>query len=400
MSILIKNCNILDNGGLISKNIYIKEGKIEDITDVKIKADKVIDANSNFVMPGAIDCHVHFREPGFEYKEDFLFGSYAAARGGITTVLDMPNTNPATTTIKLLEEKRALAKKSIVNYGFNFGSTLSNLAEIKKANNIASVKVYMDKTTGNLVINDLEAIKKILEVSKLTVLHAEGENIKKVIEILEKNNIKNHIHIAHLSSEKELSFAKGKSIKGQITVEVTPHHLFLNSSDLEKHKAFAEMKPSLKSEKDNKVLWNALQNGKIDIIATDHAPHTKEEKESQNFPYGVPGEETMLPLLFDAYNKKKITLKKIVEVCSLNPAKIFKIKNKGQLRIGFDADLTIVDLEKIKTVKGKDQLSKCKWTPFEGKILKGWPVTTLVNGNIVYDNGKIFDIKAKEVQYG
>ncbi len=397
MSLLIKNCRLLVNGRASAKNILVKKGKISKITGKDPKADKVIDAKNNFVLPGLIDCHVHFREPGLTYKEDFLTGSMAAAKGGITTFLDMPNTIPPTTTISALEEKRKLAKKSIVNYGFHFGATADNLSDIKKAKGIAAVKLYMDCSTGDLKVDDFEAISGIFEESKTTIVHAEEEHIRDIIGILIKNKIKNKIHIAHVSSEKELRYAKQN--KKQITVEVAPHHLFLNDKDLQSLGAFAEMKPRLKSENDQKALWNGVASGDVDVIATDHAPHLKEEKEQANYPFGVPGVETMLPLLLDAFNNNKLTLLQITKLCCENPAKIFRIMNKGFLKEGYDADLTIVDLNKKQAVRNEDLLTKCKWSPFDGKILKGWPVMTVVNGNVVYGNGEIFDVKGKEIDY-
>jgi len=399
MTTLIKNCRILIKDKTYVKNILIKNGKISKITSKEPKAEKIIDAKNNLVLPGLIDVHVHFREPGLTHKEDFLTGSMAAAKGGITTILDMPNTLPPTTTIEALEEKRRLAAKSIVNYGFNFGSTADNLEDIKKAKNIAAVKLYMDYTTGDLKMDDIEAITDVIKASKITIAHAEEDNVKSLIEIMAKNRIKNHLHVAHVSSEKELNYAKQNKIKKQISVEVTPHHLFMTEKDIQSLGAFAEMKPRLKTENDQKALWHGINNGIVDAIASDHAPHLKEEKEKANYPFGVPGVETMLPLLLDAFNKNMVTLQKITELCCDNPARIFRIKNKGYLKEGFDADLVIADLEKKQAVRSEDLLTKCKWSPFEGKILKGWPVMTIVNGNIVYDNGEIFDIKAKEVTY-
>ena len=399
MSLLIKNCRILIKNKVYQKNILIKNGKISKITNKEFKSEKVIDAKNNFVLPGLIDCHVHFREPGLTHKEDFFTGSMAAAKGGITTVLDMPNTIPPTATISALEEKRKLAAKSIVNYGFNFGATSDNLSDIKKAKNIAAVKLYMDYTTGDLKINDFGAITEIFKTSKITIVHAEGEHAKNAVDILVKNKIKNHLHFAHISSEKELNYATSKKLKN-VTIEVTPHHLFMNEKDLQKLGAFAEMKPSLKTENDQKALWNGIKNGTVDTIGSDHAPHLKEEKEKLNYPFGVPGLETMLPLLLDAFNSNKIDLQTIMRLCCENSAKIFKIKNKGILKEGYDADLVIADLDKRQAVRNEDLLTKSKWSPFEGKILKGWPVTTIVNGNVVYNKGEIFDVKAKEVKYG
>ena len=399
MSLLLKNCRIVAKDKVYSKNILIKKGKIAKISNKEIFAESVIDVKNNFVLPGLIDVHVHMREPGLTHKEDFLTGSMAAAKGGVTTILDMPNTIPPTTTLEALEEKRKLASKSIVNYGFNFGATLDNLADIKKAKNIAAVKLYMNETTGSMKMEDYEAISEIFKNSKMTIIHAEDIGIRTAIEIFIKNKIKNKLHIAHVSSAKELEYAKNNKIKDQITIEVTPHHLFMTERDIQSLGAFAEMKPRLKTEQDQKALWQGIQNGDIEIISTDHAPHLREEKEQANYPFGVPGLDTMLPLLLDAFNKNLITLQKIVQLCCENPAKIFKIKNKGFLKEGYDADLVIVDLDKRQAVRNEDLLTKCRWSPFEGKILKGWPVMTIVNGNVVYDKGEINDIKAKEIEY-
>jgi dihydroorotase len=400
MPLLIKNCRMLVNSKVFQKNILIKNGKIAKITNKELKADKIIDAKSNFVLPGLIDAHVHFREPGMTHKEDFLTGSMAAAKGGVTTVLDMPNTVPPTVTLEALEQKRKLATKSIVNYGFHFGAAKDNILEIKKAKNIAAVKLYMDYTTGDLKVDDAESIKDVFKASKLTVIHAEDDNLRNAIGIFEGINTKNRLHVAHVSSQKELNYITSSRLKKQITAEVTPHHLFMNEKDLQSLGAFAEMKPRLKTENDQKALWSGIKNGAVDIIATDHASHLKEEKEKANYPFGVPGLETMLPLLLDAFNKNLIDLHTIIKLCCENPAKIFRIKNKGFIKEGYDADLVVVDLNKRQAVRHEDLMTKCGWSPYEGKILKGWPVTTVVNGNVVYDNGKIFDIKASEVKYG
>ncbi|MBS3097053.1 amidohydrolase family protein [Candidatus Woesearchaeota archaeon] len=257
----------------------------------------------------------------------------------------------------------------------------------------------MDYTTGDLKIDDFEAISDIFRASKLTVIHAEDENVKNAVDILIKSKIKNKIHFAHVSSQKELDHAKQNKISRQVSVEVSPHHLFMNEKDLQSLGAFAEMKPRLKTEQDQKALWLGIKNGTVDIIASDHAPHLKEEKEQANYPFGVPGVETMLPLLLDAFNSNRITLPAIQKLCCENPAKIFRIKNRGFLQEGYDADLVIVDLDKRQAVRNEDLMTKCKWSPYEGKILKGWPVMTIVNGNVVYDNGEIFDVKGREIKF-
>ncbi len=397
MSLLIKNGKVYQNGALVKKDILIKNNKIAKITSQDLKADKIINAKNKIIIPGLIDSHVHFREPGMAHKEDFLTGSMAAAAGGITTILDMPNTIPPTTNLQRLEEKRQLAKKSIVNYGFHFGSTNDNIAEIGKAKNVASVKVYMDFTTGDLKLDDYKILKKIFAGSRIVSVHGEDENILKAIELIQHSS--NHLYLCHVSSKEELHYAKKQKIKNKIFVETCPHYLFLTAKDVNELGSFAEMKPGLKTRQDQDALWEGIKTGKVDTIATDHAPHTKEEKMQLNYPYGVPGCETMLPLLLNELNNKKITLKKIVELCCHNPAKIFKIKNRGFIKEGFDADLTIVDLDLKKEVKNNGLLTKCKWSPFDGWKLKGWPTHTIVNGNIIFENGNINKISGKEVSY-
>jgi len=397
MSLLIKNGKIYQNGILIKKNIFIKDQKITKITNQELKSDNVIDAKNKIIIPGLIDGHVHFREPGHTHKEGFLTGSMAAAAGGITTFLDMPNTNPPTTDLQRLDEKRKLAKKSLVNFGFHFGSTNDNIAEIKKVNDVASVKVYMDSTTGDLMLDNYNVLKNIFSCNKTIAIHGENDNIMKAIELIQHSN--NHIHFCHVSSKEELNYTKNKNIKNSVSVEVCPHHLFLTAKDLNELQSFGEMKPGLKTKEDQKALWQGIHSGKVNTIATDHAPHTKEEKYEINYPFGVPGCETMLPLLLNALNKKKLTLKKIVQLCCENPAKLFKIKNKGFIKENYDADLTIIDLELEKEVINNELFTKCKWSPFNGWNLKGWPTETIVNGNIIFNNGKINNIVAKEVKY-
>jgi dihydroorotase len=393
MSLLIKNSRILEKGRLVRKNIFIENSKILKISNKKIDSNETVDAKNKIVLPGLIDPHVHFREPGLTQKEDFFAGSKAAAAGGITCFLDMPNTNPPTVSVDLLEEKRNLAKnKSLTNFGFHFGSTKKNVEEIKKAKNIASVKIFLNISTGKMLIDDDKVLRRIMEVSKINTIHAEGENVRKATDIAKSLGKK--FYLCHVTLAKELDYIKNNK-KQNVWVEVTPHHLFLT----EKHSNnFIRMKPSLGKDKDRQALWNALVDGTIDTLGSDHAPHTIEEKESDNPPYGVPGVETSLPLMLDAVNKRRITLQRLVEITSENPAKIFKIKNKGFIKEGYDGDLTIVDMKLRKKVKNDELFTKCGWSPFEGWRLRGWPIMTIVNGNVVFDNGEIYDkFKGKEV---
>jgi len=393
MALLLKGGKVFTEGKLVKKDLLIEDGKI-----VKIGAadsDEVIDVSDKIILPGLIDPHVHMREPGLEHKEDFFTGSMSAAAGGVTTFLDMPNTIPPTFTVADLEKKRQLAKKSVVNYGFHFGSNGKNIDEIKKAENIASVKVYLDATTGNLMIEDPETIEKIFSAAKTVAVHADGEMVERSIELAKKKDIK--LYLCHISSVREIGYIKQNKNKN-LFAEVTPHHLFLTDED---KNDFTRVKPVLKTIHDVEALWDAIDDGLINTIGTDHAPHTIDEKEDSEKPSsGVPGLETMLPLLLNKVNERKIKLAKVIELCCENPAKIFGIKNKGKIKKGYDADLTVVDMELEKEVVNDKLFTKCKWSPFVGMKLKGWPVMTIVNGEVVFDDGKVnSDIKGKEVEF-
>ncbi|MDD5086903.1 MAG: dihydroorotate dehydrogenase electron transfer subunit [Candidatus Nanoarchaeia archaeon] len=392
----INNGMVFIDGKLDKKNILIQDGIIKEVSENEFNANKVIDASEKIVLPGIIDSHVHMREPGHEYKEDFFTGSCTAAAGGITTFIDMPNNKKPIISFEDLERKRELAKKSIVNYGFYFGTNGENIDEFKKVKNVAALKIYMDKTTGNLLVNDYNKLNNIFINFERIAIHGEHKNIEKAIKLAIKHN--NHLQICHVSSKKEIDIIrKYKQGKNNIYVEVTPHHLFLTKYD-EKNSFFL-MKPELKTKQDQDALWGAIDEGIIDRIGTDHAPHTKDEKNSDNPPYGIPGLETMLPLLLDAVNKGKLSLSKLVKLTVENPVKMFNIKNKGRIKQGFDADLTIVDMNKEKTVKNEELFTKCKWSAWNEKKFKGWPLVTIVNGNIVFENQRVNDIKGREINF-
>lgn len=398
MSLSLKNCKILVGEKWTTTNIFIDNSIIQHIGQFR-EADDILDVKNKVVMPGLIDSHVHFRDPGFTNKEDFFSGSCSAAAGGVTTVLDMPNTMPTTTTRKALEEKRQRAVKSLVNYGFHFGAMENNLAEIKKVNNIASVKVYMNETTGNLKLDTTSNhafLKKVFNSFKRIAVHAERQQVKEALERTKKNEL----YVCHVPGKQELDFIQKYRGKKTVFTEVTPHHLFLTKDDEKELGGFGIMKPRLGTKTDQRALWQALGRGEVNTIATDHAPHTIEEKNAKKPPYGVPGLETILPLLLNAVNEKKLTLQKVQELCCENPAKIFGIENKGSIAVGYDADLAVIDLDLVKPVQNETLFTKCKWSPFNGWHLKGWPITTIVQGNIIYQDGDIFaQCGGKEVQF-
>ncbi len=350
-------------------------------------------------LPGIIDPHVHFRTPGAEYKEDFKSGSISALAGGISCVLDMPNTNPPTTIEKELGWKIKQTKNLPINFGFHFGATNDNLKEIQKVENkISSIKVYFGSSTGDLLLNNLEILEKLMRsTTKIITVHAEDEemiqkNIKKykgkndpkihslirspdaaasaVEKLLNLARKTNHlIYFCHISTKDEINLIKKAKKEGfKVYAEVTPHHLFLDDSAYKKWGNFVKVNPPLRSKKDIEALWEALNEGIIDTVGSDHAPHLPKEKNQDYWqaPSGIPGIETTLPLLLNAVNEQKLSLDRLVELISINPAKIFKINLKEyQIKI---------DLNLKKEIRKENLHSKCGWSPYEGLKLIGWPI--------------------------
>ncbi|HZX19582.1 MAG TPA: dihydroorotase family protein [archaeon] len=419
MDLALNNGKAYINGGIKKTNILIHNGKIIEISEKKFKADREIDCEGLLILPGAIDVHVHFRVPGAEYKEDWFSGSLAALHGGVTTVMDMPNTNPATTTKKALEEKREIAKKtSFVDFDLYMAATNDNLSEIENAN-LRGVKVYYGSTTGNILFNNKNKMEELFKLAKkkgfVVVVHAEDddeikENEKKfankndpsihpkirtekaeakAIEVVLElqKEIGNKLHIAHISSKKGLELVKKakKRKNGKfVTCEVTPQHLFLNSSAYKKLGNFIKCNPSIKEEKHRKALFAEVKSGAIEIVSTDHAPHSLEEKQQEYWkaPSGVPGVETMLPLLLDAVNTGKLPLKRVMEAVCERPAEIFNWKNKGFIKKGFDADLVLVDMKAVHLLRNEELFTKAKYTPWNGKKLKGAIEATIAGGRV------------------
>lgn len=420
--LVVKNGKIVGPTSIIEANLVVTDGKIVDITKQKTDCEEYIDASGLYVIPGLIDAHVHFRDFGDSKKGTWKTESRAAAAGGVTTVLEMPNNKPSINTIDRLDEKRELAtKNSLVDFGLYFGAQDDNLDEVKKLKNVAGVKFFLGKSTGDLIISE-DRIGEFLKVLKqkdmLAAFHCEKtsllEKYKKdefkylsdirpaICEVMSIKDVSramhhNRIHICHVSSDVGLQeVVRAKKLNSNLTCEVTPHHLFLNKKDELEEGAYLKMYPPLRSKSDNSALFMGLRSGMIDIVSTDHAPHLRSEKDKgmNKAPGGVPGVQTRLPLVLDHTD-----LRGMIETCCRKPAEIFRIKNKGLLKKGYDADFVLLDLKKEYKINSERLLTKCGWSPFEGMKVKGEVESTFVRGQQVFDGEQCFDAEGREVAF-
>ncbi|MGL5208621.1 dihydroorotase [Cetobacterium sp.] len=397
---LLKNCRVLYHGEEDIKDILVEKGKIVKIyrcSEVEeLDIDEIVDMDGNWVLPGVIDVHTHMRDPGLSYKEDFETGSKACAKGGVTTFIDMPNTVPNTTTKEILDAKESNSKnRSYVDYGFHFGgSKLDNSEEIKKVRDrVASTKIFLNMSTGDMLVEEEKVLENLFKESKIISFHAEEEMVDKAIDLARK--FRKPLYLCHLSKKSEVEKLRAAKKEGlKIYGEVAPHHLFLDSSMAN---SLLIMKPELKSKEDNDALWLGIEDGTIDTIGTDHAPHTLEEKNSKTT-YGIPGVENSLEMMLKELNKK-IDMKTLQKVMSENPAKIFGIAGKGKIEVGYDADLVVVDLNNKEIIKNEDVISKCGWTPYSGIVGGGKVLLTMVRGHIVYDGKNFIEKIGEGVNY-
>lgn len=428
MRILIKNSTIINEGQIYKSDILIEDKFIKRIApNIDVKCDELIDAQGLHLIPGVIDDQVHFREPGLTHKATIYSESKAAVAGGITSFMEMPNTKPQALTQELLENKFQIAEKeSLANFTFFMGVSNDNLEEVLKTDpkKVGAIKIFMGSSTGNMLVDDKKVLEEVFKKSPMLIaVHCEDENIiqkniKKAkekygdnIPISEHPNIRSddacyqsssfainlakkhntRLHVFHLSSKKEMELFDNTIplSKKRITSEVCIHHLWFNDEFYKEKGALIKWNPSIKKEEDRKALFQALLNDKLDVIATDHAPHTLEEKSNTYLktPSGGPLVQHALPVMIQFYKKGEISLEKIVEKMCHNPAICFRIKNRGFIREGFFADLVLIDLNSSWEVKKENLLYKCNWSPFEGETFNAKITHTFVNGHIAYNNG-------------
>ena len=436
-SILIKNARIVNEGSITNRDLLIEGKKISNIDSsisVKNNITKVIDADGKFLMPGMIDDQVHFREPGLTHKANISTESRAAIAGGITSFIEMPNTIPNATTISELNKKFDIASNtSYANYSFMFGGTNDNLDEILKVDpkKVAALKLFLGSSTGNMLVDNPKVLEEIFSKTDLLIaVHCEdeqtirnntnkyikqfGDNIpikmhpvirseescylssSRAIELAKKTGAR--LHVFHLSTAKEmLLFSNNQSLMDKkITAEVCIHHLWFSDEDYESKGTLIKWNPAVKKSSDRQALWDALLNDKIDVIATDHAPHTLDEKSNSYLkaPSGGPLVQHAVVALMESYQKGRISLEKLVEKMCHNPAILFQIEKRGFVREGYYADLILVDPNDPWTVNKNNILYKCGWSPFEGVTFNSKITHTFLNGSLVYHNNKFSKDKA------
>ncbi|CAN1557535.1 PyrC Dihydroorotase and related cyclic amidohydrolases [Flavobacteriaceae bacterium] len=434
---LIKNAKIVNEGVIFEGDVLVENDLIVEVSEsISLKSSDcmIIDAEGNYLLPGVIDDQVHFREPGLTHKGDIESESKAAVAGGITSFIEQPNTVPNAVTQEILEEKYQIAaQKSFANYSFMMGATNDNLEEVLKTNpkNVAGIKIFLGSSTGNMLVDNEAVLEKIFScTSMLIAVHCEdettiknnlekykeefGEDIpvtahhlirseeacyissSKAVALAKKTGAR--LHVFHLSTAKEMELFTNKIPleDKKITAEVCVHHLWFTNDDYATKGNLIKWNPSVKTAKDRDALWEALNDGRIDVIATDHAPHTLEEKKQKysQAPSGGPLVQHALVAMFEAHHQGKITIEKIVEKMCHNPAKLFKIEKRGFVKEGYFADLVIVNAGLPWSVKKENILAKCGWSPFEGFTFKSRVTHTFVNGKLVYSGFKVKDIRA------
>lgn len=424
--VIYVNGTVVLPGGIVRCDIAVKDGKIAQIGSLMLeRAKERVNCNGLHVLPGVIDTQVHFREPGNEHKEDLETGTMAAAAGGVTAIFEMPNTNPLTTTPEALADKMKRAQgRAWCDYAFYFGGTMQNARNLAKWENlpgVCGVKIFMGSSTGDLLTETDESVRAVLSHGKRVVaVHSEDEammreakgrilgdgpadvglhpvwrsveaavsSTTRLIRIARET--KRRVHVLHIATAEELPILQDH--KDLVSCEVLPNHLTLAAPECyERFGTLAQQNPPIRDDRHRQALWKAVQSGLIDILGSDHAPHTLEEK-SQPYPKspsGTPGVQTLVPVMLNHVNEGRLSLERFVDMTAYGPARIHQIAGKGRIAPGYDADFTIVDMERVETITNAQQKSKSGWTPYDGMRVKGWPVMTVIRGQTVMQDGEL-----------
>jgi dihydroorotase len=435
-TLCLKNGYVMIKDTLVYTNVYIQDERIALVSDKNYDAEQTIDCKNLTILPGVIDSQVHFREPGLEGKETLASGMLAAVSGGVTSIFEMPNTNPLTITPETIEDKlNRASKEAWSDYAFYLGGTMrtsKNLPEWERLKGVCGIKIFMGASTGELMTATDEEVESVVSNGgRVIAVHAEDQMIMmnnfksilgsskdvamhckwrspesclsattRVVNLARKH--KRRVHILHITTREEMEFlSKNKDVA---SVELLANHLTLNAPECyENLGTLAQQNPPIREKHHQEALWNALNNNIVDIIASDHAPHTLEEKSAPypKSPSGTPGVQTLVPIMLNHVNNGKLSLSKLVSLWSYGPERIHKISGKGRIEKSYDADFTIVDMNKEMIITNDQQRSKSKWTPYDGMKVKGWPTHTIVRGNVVMQDddiisqpiGKIIEFK-------
>ncbi|EFO34388.1 dihydroorotase [Roseibium sp. TrichSKD4] len=417
--LILKGGTVVNQDGEGQRDVAVRDGRIVALGQFDAsQAGKVIDCTGLHVLPGVIDSQVHFREPGIDHKEDLESGSRAAVMGGVTSVFEMPNTNPLTTTAETLADKVSRAHHRMhCDFAFWVGGTRENVKDIPELERLpaaAGIKVFMGSSTGDLLVEDDQGVRDILSVTRRrAAFHSEDEfRLRERADLRVENDPRSHpvwrdeeaalkctkrlvsiardvgakIHILHLSTAEEVDYLVDH--KDVASIEVTPHHLTLTDEAYERLGTLVQMNPPVRAAHHGERLWYGLDQGILDILGSDHAPHLLEEKQQPypKSPSGMTGVQTLVPIMLDHVNAGKLSLARFVDMTSAGPARLFQTARKGRIAVGYDADFTVVDMKKTKTITNDWIASKCGWTPYDGKTVTGWAVGTIVRGNqIMWD---------------
>jgi dihydroorotase len=422
VDLLFQGGTVVNHEGTGIRDVAVKRGKIVTIGDMSgIVAAKTLDCRNLHILPGVIDSQVHFREPGNEHKEDLQSGSRAAVMGGVTGVFEMPNTKPTTTTVATLADKVARAKnRMFCDFAFYVGGTRENVADIpmlEKLEGSAGIKVFAGSSTGDLLVEDDDGLAAIInKISRRAAFHSEDEmRLRERVSFQVAGDVKSHpvwrdeeaarlcterllgiarlqkkrIHVLHISTAEELPLLAAH--RDVATVEVTPHHLTLSADDYERLGTKLQMNPPVREHRHRQALWKAIASGLVDVLGSDHAPHTLEEKAKPypHSPSGMTGVQTLVPIMLNHVNAGKLSLQRFVDLTSHGPQRIFGIANKGRIAEGYDADFTIVDMNRREIISNQWIESRSQWTPYDGLKIQGWPVGTIIRGQTVMWDGEI-----------